>query len=104
MSKTDIYELRWPIKQHEKQLLQARELIKCVSFPVKQKQAELDDLNFKLHYTQKYNEALHGDVKAKKNFNQKTRTQKKIAEEQKLQQVMSRLKLEIQRVGFSVMV
>lgn len=78
--------------------------IKCVSFPVKQKQAELDDLNFKLHCTQKYNEALHGDVKAKKNFNQKTRTQKKIAEEQKLQQVMSRLKLEIQRVGFSVMV
>lgn len=60
-----------------------------------QKQAELDDLNVKLHYTQKYSEALHGDVKAKKNINQKTQTQRKRAEEQKLQQVMPRLILVI---------
>lgn len=75
-------------KQHEMQLLQARGLMKCVSVQVKQKQAELDDLNLKLLYTQKYSEGLHGDVKAKKSLNQKTRTQKKVAEEQKLQQVM----------------
>lgn len=60
-----------------------------------QKQAELDDLNVKLHYTEKYSESLHGDVKAKKNINQKTRTQRKRAEEQKLQQVKPRLKLVI---------
>lgn len=84
-------------------LLPARGSIQWVCFPVKQKQVELDDLNLKLNYTQKYSEALHGDVKAKKNFNQKTRTQKKAAEEQKLQQVMSRLRVELQShtgVGF----
>ena len=81
------------------QLLQAsksKRFKNRVSFPVKQKQAELDDLNLKLHYTQKYSETLHDDVKAKKNFNQKTRTQKKIAVEQKLEQVSSWLRLEIQ--------
>ncbi|XP_056892626.1 coiled-coil domain-containing protein 40-like [Takifugu flavidus] len=67
---------------------------------VNQKLAELDDLNVKLHYTQKYSEALHGDVKAKKNINQKTRTQRKRAEEQKFQQdlCVEHLTKELERV------
>lgn len=66
----------------------------CFFSTVHQKQAELDDLNLKLHYTQKHSDALHGDVKAKKNFNQKSRTQRKKAEEQMLQQVQPRLSYE----------
>lgn len=68
----------------------------CILPSVNQKQAELDDLHLKLHYTQKYIDILHGDVKAKKNINQETRAQKKKAEQEKLQQVTSRPRLDSQ--------
>lgn len=89
----------WPPKQHENIVALSKSFneinLFCFFSVVNQKQAELDDLHLKLLYTQKYNEALHGDLKAKKNLNQETATQKKKAEEQKLQQVLARMKLDM---------
>lgn len=64
---------------------------------VKQKQAEVDDLFLKLNYTQKYIDVLRGDIKAKKNVSQEIRAQKRKAEQEKLQQVTSRLRVDTQR-------